>query len=95
VRQSSAALAAAGPYTAETIPYTGTVTIEGQLVRFIRPGLVEEYTVSLDGVRQDFVVVERPKGAGDLAVRLATVVYVSRVSAAAAGAVGSVCHGPR
>jgi hypothetical protein len=49
----------------------GRVTIEGQTVRFIRPGLTEEYSVSMDGVRQDFVLPERPGGAGELAVRLA------------------------
>ena len=50
---------------------TGTVAIDGQTVRFIRPGLSEEYTVSMDGVRQDFVLPERPGGEGELAVRLA------------------------
>jgi hypothetical protein len=34
--------------------------VAGKLVRFIRPGLVEEYSVSMDGVRQDFVVLEKP-----------------------------------
>jgi len=45
---------------APRLPETGTVAIDGQTVRFIRPGLVEEYSVSMDGVRQDFVVLERP-----------------------------------
>jgi hypothetical protein len=40
------------------------VAIGGQSVRFTRSGLVEEYTVSMDGVRQDFVVLERPAGSG-------------------------------
>ena len=39
---------------------TGTVTVADQTVRYERPGLVEEYTVSMDGVRQDFVVLEKP-----------------------------------
>ena len=39
---------------------TGTVSVTGQRVRFSRPGLVEEYSVSMDGVRQDFVVTEKP-----------------------------------
>ena len=47
------------------------MSLDGQTVRFTRPGLVEEYSVSMDGVRQDFVVLERPSGAGELAVRLA------------------------
>ena len=39
---------------------TGKVTVTDQTVRYERPGLVEEYTVSIDGVRQDFVVLEKP-----------------------------------
>jgi hypothetical protein len=38
---------------------TGDVSIDGQTVRFTRPGLVEEYTVSMDGVQQDFLVLEK------------------------------------
>ncbi len=49
---------------------TGSITVEGQRVRFIRPGLVEEYSVSLDGVRQDFLVSQRPGGVGELQVWL-------------------------
>lgn len=41
-------------------PTTGTVVMEGQVARFNRPGLVEEYTVSLDGIRQDFILAEPP-----------------------------------
>jgi len=63
---------------------TGAVIINGQSVRFTRPGLVEEYTVSRDGVRQDFVVLERPAGIGDLALGLA--VSGARVEPAADGA---------
>ena len=39
---------------------TGTVQVAGQVVRFVRPGLTEEYTVSLDGVRQDFILETPP-----------------------------------
>ena len=39
-------------------------------MRFIRPELVEEYSVSMDGVRQDFVVMEKPAGEGELQVGL-------------------------
>ena len=39
---------------------TGRMSVDGQMVRFVRPGLVEEYSVSMDGVRQDFVVLEKP-----------------------------------
>src|SRR5213592_387383 len=69
---------------APRLPNTGTVAIDGQIVRFTRPGLVEEYTVSMDGVRQDFVVLERPTGAGELALRLA--VSGAKVETAAFGA---------
>ena len=33
----------------------GTVSVADKLVRFTRPGLTEEYSVSVDGVRQDFI----------------------------------------
>jgi hypothetical protein len=49
---------------------TGTVSVDGQAVRFTRPGLTEEYSVSLEGVRQDFVVLEKPAGEGELRVGL-------------------------
>ena len=41
------------------LPRAGTVTVAGLVVRVARPGLVEEYSVSMDGVRQDVVVLER------------------------------------
>ena len=66
-----------------TLPRTGHVAVEGQLVRFARPGLVEEYSVSLDGVRQDFVIAEKPDGPGELRLELA--VSGARVEPAACG----------
>jgi hypothetical protein len=42
------------------------VEVTEQAARFIRPGVTEEYTVSMDGVRQDFVVTERPALSGAL-----------------------------
>jgi hypothetical protein len=42
------------------LPEQGQVSVEDQTVRFARPGLVEEYSVSIDGVRQDFIVLTRP-----------------------------------
>src|SRR5438034_10812134 len=65
-------------------PPTGAVSLDGQTARFTRPGLVEEYSVSMDGVRQDFLVLERPVGAGELAVRLA--VSGAKVEPAVCGA---------
>lgn len=35
---------------------TGIVQVGNPLVRFIRPGVIEEYSVSVDGVRQDFII---------------------------------------
>ncbi|HWY77677.1 MAG TPA: hypothetical protein VN281_18810, partial [Verrucomicrobiae bacterium] len=56
---------------ATTLPAFGIVSIDGHIARFNRPGLVEEYSVSLDGVRQDFLVTEKSPGTGELQVRLA------------------------
>src|ERR1019366_3716487 len=61
--------------------------------RFTRPGLTEEYFVSVDGVRQDFVIESPPlnpqrstlnQSAGDLHVELA--LSGARAEAAAGGA---------
>lgn len=67
-----------------SLPRTGKVTLAGEMVRFARPGLVEEYSVSLEGVRQDFVVSARPAGSGELAVWL--VVSGARVEPTVRGA---------
>jgi len=78
------------------LPRTGSVSVTGQTVRFSRPGLTEEYSVSMDGVRQDFIVGEsfgrarlrqsRPsrQSAGYLVVKLA--VTGAKVESAACGA---------
>ena len=55
----------------KALPMTGTVSLADKLVRFKRPGVTEEYSVSVDGVRQDFVITERPAGEGDLRLELA------------------------
>ncbi|MCO5052663.1 MAG: hypothetical protein M9920_10200 [Verrucomicrobiae bacterium] len=69
VRQSSGALVGETPgkrqetaavQDAIALTPTGTISVDGQTVRYARPGVVEEYTVSMDGVRQDFVVLEPP-----------------------------------
>jgi len=57
-----------GGYTA--LGATGTVQVADQLVRFTRPGLTEEYSVSVDGVRQDFIIARPPPGVGNLVVEL-------------------------
>jgi len=69
VRQQSAA--AMPLLQSKSLSRTGTVSIDGQTVRLNRAGLVEEYTVSMDGVRQDFVVLEKPTGPGELVLLLA------------------------
>ena len=66
------------------LPETGTVSVAGQTVRFERAGLVEEYEVSMDGVRQDFVVTAKPAGGGEMEVRLT--VAGARVEATTYGA---------
>ena len=69
---------------AQTLARTGKVSAEDKLVRFTRPGVTEEYSVSVDGVRQDFVIAAPPAGTGDLRVELA--LSGARAEAAAGGA---------
>ncbi len=52
------------------LPRTGAVSVDGQTVRFTRPGLTEEYTVSMDGLGQDFIIEQRPVGTGPLRLEL-------------------------
>ncbi len=66
------------------LPATGAVAILEKGVSFTRPGLTEEYSVSVDGVRQDFVVTRNPVGAGALRVELA--LSGARAAATAFGA---------
>ena len=61
---------AVGRETASVIAATGLVHATAETVVFTRPGLIEEYGVSSDGVRQDFVIPERPSGSGNLGVEL-------------------------
>ena len=63
----------------------GTATLAGaNLGRYQRAGMVEEYSASMDGVRQDFVVPTRPAGTGALRVELA--VRGARAQSSAQGA---------
>lgn len=48
----------------QSLPERGEVSVEGGMVRFSRPGLVEEYSVSMDGVQQDFLVLAKPRSSG-------------------------------
>ena len=54
----------------EALPATGKVSVGGTVVAFTRPRLTEEYSVSVDGVRQDFILTDRPAGTQDLQVEL-------------------------
>jgi hypothetical protein len=58
------------PGALTALPPHGTVAVADKLARCVRPGLIEEYSVSVDGVRQDFVVAQRPAGDGPLRVEL-------------------------
>jgi len=72
------------------LPRSGTVAINGKSVRFARPRLMEEYTVSMDGVRQDFIIEQRPLPAGQAGVGPGPL----RVELAVAGAkVEPLAHG--
>jgi cortical protein marker for cell polarity/centrosomal CEP192-like protein len=55
----------------QPLAVTGAVTSSAETASFMRSALLEEYRVSMDGVRQDFVVMQRPTGAGELCVTLA------------------------
>lgn len=59
-----------GRRTMAKLDATGVVNTETDVVRFIRSGVVEEYRVSADGVRQDFIVEHRPVGEGCMELRL-------------------------
>ncbi|MCC6355739.1 MAG: choice-of-anchor D domain-containing protein [Verrucomicrobiae bacterium] len=63
----------------------GEVRVSDKLVSFLRPGLTEEYTVSVDGLRQDFILEEPPPGEGELRIGLA--LGGARARAAAHGAI--------
>ncbi len=48
----------------------GRVETSGKLVSLVRPCLTEEYSVSTEGLRQDFLIHERPQGSGPLRLML-------------------------
>ncbi len=53
------------------LPDAGAVSVDGAIARWTRPGLVEEFGVGMDGIRQDFVLTTRPAGEGELRLDLA------------------------
>jgi len=54
----------------QVLALSGKVDVEGRVARLVRPELREEYTASVDGVRQDFVIEQRPEGTGPVRVEL-------------------------
>src|ERR1039457_3901613 len=85
------------PSPESSIPLAGAgeVSVCGQTARFSRPSLTEEYSVSMDGVQQDFIVEQAspiPPG-GELVVKLA--VAGAQVEAAADGARLVLTHSGR
>ncbi len=52
------------------LPTHGKVVVGDKVISFNRPGLTEEYSVSVDGVRQDFIVLERLTGGKELSLTL-------------------------
>ncbi len=65
---------------------TGEISFAGQTVRFARPGLTEEYSASINGLRQDFIVEQSPPGPGQGEMVVDLAVSGARVEPAAGGA---------
>jgi hypothetical protein len=92
-RFQSRAVSVGRAATALSLADTGAVKLNPTTVRFERAGLVEEYGVSMDGIRQDFIVTSKPPGVGQLTVGLA--VTGARVQATAYGAQLRLDHSGR
>lgn len=54
----------------QKLPEKGSVIMADQKAVWARAGLIEEYSVNMDGVRQDFLLTTRPAGGGALQVEL-------------------------
>jgi hypothetical protein len=48
----------------------GAVQVIDAHARYLRPALIEEYSVTADGIRQDFLVTQSPAGPGPLRLHL-------------------------
>lgn len=57
-------------WTPQVLTSTGTIEVTNNCARFVRDRLLEEYSVSIDGVRQDFLILQRPVGDGELRIEL-------------------------
>jgi hypothetical protein len=59
------------PFAAAVLlPDFGSVNVTDDVAQFRRPGVTEEYSVSVDGVRQDFLIAQPPAGTGELRLEL-------------------------
>ena len=70
-RLAATSLGRSGEQNEMSLSSTGQVQVMDSVVRWERPGLTEEYSVSMDGVRQDYVIERRPAGQGELRLELA------------------------
>jgi hypothetical protein len=59
------------PPTMVRLPDSGRVCASKDGAAWVRRDLVEEYSVSTDGIRQDFILARRPAGSGALRLNLA------------------------
>ncbi len=51
-------------------PENASVSVSNNIAQVIRPDFVEEYTVSGDGIRQDFIVSKKPEGNASLSLAI-------------------------
>jgi len=79
--------------SAAALPETGSTHSDTTRARFVRPGLIEEYSVSADGVRQDFLLPTRPQGTGPL--RLSLLVHGAHLQPKGSGVELVVNHSQR
>ena len=73
------------PTSSHHLPPTGTVRASKDAALWLRPGLIEQYSVSSDGVRQDFLVTQRPARNGE-ALRLELDIHGAQAKKAPDGA---------
>ena len=53
-----------------TLSAKGSVQVQNTVARWKRYGITEEYSASINGIRQDFVIEDRPAGDGIMHLRL-------------------------
>jgi hypothetical protein len=82
--RNNAVLAGASALPLRLSP-TGTVRASKDAAHWLRPGLIEQYSVSTDGVRQDFIITHRPARNGE-ALRLELDIHGAQAKKAPDGA---------